>query len=295
MNPGENKHVLRHYVSSHGLLSCPNCLSYRPPLSAGLASPDHSGHFRYRVLCALGLVRREWAPVNICSPSPAYHNRAPGGSMAAAILPQGHSGKSGSPKQVGLFTETWTLGCTLRPQVRTSQNQVSWILHTGLPSHSPAECHQTIKKSSLEWITPMKVPHCVEFKNNQWAGRNHSCASVKRTSSKVPHTLSDNTLRLKVKTVHLLFILMSSICAVRTGVNLNIDFRADRVNDFREFFFFFCVCAQRYCVSGMISRHPSLWSLFFPSLPSLQIHFCSSRRWSLLKDDCSDKAGSTGR
>ena len=154
MNPGENKHVLRHYVSSHGLLSCPNCLSYPPtPLGeAGLASPDHSGHFRYRVLCGLGLVRREWAPVNICSPSPAYHNRAPGGSMAAAVLPQGHSGKSGSPKQVGLFTETWTLGCTLRPQgssqVRTTHNQVSWTLHTRLPSRSPAECHQTIKKSS---------------------------------------------------------------------------------------------------------------------------------------------------
>lgn len=91
----------------------------------GLAGPDHLGYFRYRVLCALGLVRREWAPVNICSPSPANHNRAPGGSIAATILPQGHSGKSGSQKQVGLFTETWSLGCAFRPQgsiqVRSTQ------------------------------------------------------------------------------------------------------------------------------------------------------------------------------
>lgn len=42
---------------------------------------------------------------------------------------------------------------------------------------------------------------------------------------------------------------MSSICAVRTGVNLNIDFRADRVNDFREFFFFFlCLCTTLLCI-----------------------------------------------
>lgn len=33
-------------------------------------------------------------------------------SEGAAALPQGHSGKSGSPKQMGLFTGTWTLKAT---------------------------------------------------------------------------------------------------------------------------------------------------------------------------------------
>lgn len=108
-------------------------LPHPPHGVAGPARPTHSGYFRYRVLCALGLVRREWAPVNICSPSPANHNRAPRGSEEATILPQGHSGKSGSQKQMGLFTETWSLGCTLRPRGQSSQgssNQVSFICFT---------------------------------------------------------------------------------------------------------------------------------------------------------------------
>lgn len=92
---------------------------------ASQTSPDHPGYFRYRVLCELGLVRKERAPVNICSPSPANHNRAPGGSTAATKLPQGHSGKSGSRKQAALFTETWSLGRALRPRglrrVRSTQ------------------------------------------------------------------------------------------------------------------------------------------------------------------------------
>lgn len=106
------------------LLSCPNYLSYCPPHGkASGAIPNWLGCFRYRVFCALGLVSRESAPVNICSPSPANHNRAPRGSMVATILPRGHSGKSGTQKQVGLFTETWSLGWALRPQ---SSSQVRW-------------------------------------------------------------------------------------------------------------------------------------------------------------------------
>ncbi len=99
-----------------------------------VASPDHRGYFRYRVLCALGLVRREWAPVNICSPSPANHNRAPWSSTAATVLPQGHSGKSGSQRQVGHFTGTRSLGCTRRPQgssqVRFSISMAEYCAHT---------------------------------------------------------------------------------------------------------------------------------------------------------------------
>jgi len=91
-----------------------------------LASPDHLSYFRDRMLCELGLVRKEWAPVNICSQR-GNHNRAPGGSTVATVLPQGHSGKSGTRKQAGLFTETLSLGWTLGPwglsQVRCTQIQ----------------------------------------------------------------------------------------------------------------------------------------------------------------------------
>lgn len=125
MNPGENKHVFWHNVCLHGLLSCPNCLSYCTPCGkASPASSDHLGYFRYRVLCVLGLVRRELASVNICSPSPANHNRAPWGSTLATILPQGHSGKSGSQKQMGFLQKhgRWDAHLGHRAsQVRTAQ------------------------------------------------------------------------------------------------------------------------------------------------------------------------------
>lgn len=130
----------------------------------GPARPTHSGYFRYRVLCALGLVRREWAPVNICSPSPANHNRAPRGSEEATILPQGHSGKSGSRKQMGLFTETWSLGCTLRPRGQSSQgssNQVSFICFTEYCTRSQrVSLTCTVASNYLELLDFMRIDRC---------------------------------------------------------------------------------------------------------------------------------------
>lgn len=167
-----------------GVCRAPTSSLTAPPGSeASRAGPDHSGYFRYRVLCALGLVRGEWAPVNICSPSPANHNRAPGASTAAAILPQGHSGKSGSQKQVGLFTETWSLGCMLRPQgsnqVRTTQiktgsfvslniaHTVSVVSLTHLQSATVAGLHKSERPRRARASLQLKVPNRVQFKNNQ--------------------------------------------------------------------------------------------------------------------------------
>lgn len=77
MNPGENKHVLRHYVSLHGASVVPQ-LSLSPP-TLWRGRPGHPRPL-FQVQSALCIVTcsGEWAPVNICSPSPANHNRAPG-------------------------------------------------------------------------------------------------------------------------------------------------------------------------------------------------------------------------
>lgn len=122
-----------------GLCHPPTISLTNPPTAprgkAGQDGPDHLGYFRYRVLCALGLVRGEWAPVNICSPSPANHNRAPGGSTAATILPQGHSGKSGSQKQVGLLQKHghWDEHLGHRAQVKSGQLRSSQMyLHCSI-------------------------------------------------------------------------------------------------------------------------------------------------------------------
>lgn len=72
----------------------------------------------------------------------------------ATVLPQGHSGKSGAQKQMGLFTETWSLGCTLRPQgssqVRTTQIKSSLfvllnIAHTVSMDFSHTHLQSAIK------------------------------------------------------------------------------------------------------------------------------------------------------
>ncbi len=147
-----------------GFCHAPTISLTAPPRGeASLVNPDHLGYFRYRVLCALGLVRRKWVPVNICSPSPANHNRAPWGSTAATILPQGHSGKSGSQKQVGLFTETWSLGRTLRPQgssqVRATQIKSNFFVLLNIAhAVSMGFSHTHLQSANYREILSMQWP-----------------------------------------------------------------------------------------------------------------------------------------
>lgn len=167
-------------------------LSLLPPPPRGkasLASSDHLGYFRYRVLCALGLVRRQWAPVNICSPSPANHNRAPGGSMAATILPQGHSGKSGSSRNMWGFLQKHghrDARSGHGAQVKSGQLESSqvylyyWILDTqsqwasltltcSMPSNYQELLTSTnMKTQEIEGFCHLKVLNHVVFQNDEW-------------------------------------------------------------------------------------------------------------------------------
>lgn len=163
MNPGENMHVLWHHIRLRGLLSNPQtptiCLT--DPLAVGPAQLTPATQPISGTECSVhwAMFRKKRAPVNICSP-PANHNRAPWGSTVAAKIPQGHGGKSVSPKQVRLFTGTLSLGWALDHRVWDKLNSlvllnISVVGACRVPSNYQAK--EVLCRNTTSWDSLMTI------------------------------------------------------------------------------------------------------------------------------------------